>query len=66
MDNSQEGEKAPGTVMEGGEDHLNLDDDFDAQGNDGFAQNDSEDADSANNEDDDDIPVPKKASGAKP
>ena len=28
MDKS-DGENAPGTVMEGGEDHLNLDDDFD-------------------------------------
>ena len=61
MDNS-DGDKAPSTVMEGGEDHLNLDDDFDAKGqpnfndDDGFAQNDSEDADSANNEDEDDMP----------
>ena len=28
----KDGEKAPGTVMEGGEDQLNLDDDFDAKG----------------------------------
>lgn len=56
------GDRAPDTVMEGGEDHLNLDDDFDAKGqpnfNDdegGFA-NDSEDADSANNDEDEDIP----------
>ena len=60
---SDKGEKAPegSNNMEGGEDHLNLDDDFDAKGepnqfddddgDDGaFAQNDSEEADSANAE----------------
>ena len=58
--------------MEGGEDHLNLDDDFDDKGrpefndDDGGFANDSEEADSANNEEDDDMPQPKKGSGAKP
>lgn len=52
-------EKAPSTIMEGGEDHLNLDDDFDGEGKPNFNDdeggfgNDSEDADSANNDDDD-------------
>ena len=51
----QDDDKAP-TIMEGGEDHLNLDDDFDNKGQPNFDDdelNDSEDADSANNDDDD-------------
>ena len=72
MDNK--GEKAPeGNIMEGGEeDHLNLDDDFDDKGepnqfddDGGFAQNDSEEADSANADEDDELGPEKKGSGSK-
>ena len=71
MDN--EGERAPeGNIMEGGEDQLNLDDDFDAKGqpnfNDddgGFPDNDSEEADSANEPEDDELGPEKKGSGSK-
>ena len=69
----KEGEKAPdGNVMEGGEDQLNLDDDFDAKGqpnfNDddgGFEENDSEEADSAPADDDEELGPEKKGSGSK-
>ena len=69
---NEDKDKAPSVDLEGGEDHLNLDDDFDNQGQPnfddegGFPGGDSEDADSANNDEDDDIPVPKKNSGSKP
>lgn len=61
----KEEDNAPvATVMEGGED---LDDDFGDNQEGGFGPNDSEDADSANqDEDDDEMGPPKKGSGAKP
>lgn len=68
-----EGEKAPSAnLMEGGEDQLNLDDDFDDKGepnqfddDGGFAQNDSEEADSANGDEDDELGPERKGSGSK-